>query len=480
MMLRILAAGIAASAPLLAVTAANAGEKEDAAIARLTAAYGGSKLVNLQSLRIEDESKTGFPGQGYAPGVVEFTPLRQDSQLDLSGERGSQENWSDNWNFSFLTRTVSAGEEIVTVNYATGTYQPAAQPDFFTAFGPVYRTSDTLLAYMLQKNKQTATWKGESPYLGRAHDVVAFEFPQSPPLTLYIDKETGFISKMTRETPAGALNYQFRDHRQSGGIGYASNFEFFVGPDVNVVTVSRKVTPNAVRASIFAIDRGVEKEPARLDTAEMTVDKIAEGVHLAGTGANYSLFVDAGDHVIGMGGTAGLKDRFDAYQKAAGRQKPLRYQIATHHHTDHLAGMADAFALGATFVAPKNAVGNLKTAVGPALGDDRIQTIDGSRTIGPVVAHDIVTNHAESNALVYVPSAKIAFETDHYGGLYADAPTPAGRSATHLKRAIEGLSLDVATLISEHNRKAVPWAEFAAAADAWRHDPCPGARPICR
>lgn len=469
-----------AAAALAASSTAQAGEAEDAVVAKVTAAYGGDRLVNLKSLRIEDESKTGFPGQGYTPDVVEFTPLRQDSQIDLLEERGSQENWSDNWNFSFLTRTVSVGDEIVTINYATGAYQPAAQPDFFTAFGPVYRTSDTLLAYMLQKNRATASHKGERPYLGRPHEVVSFEFPQSPPLTLHVDKETGFISKMTRDTPAGALNYQFRDHRRAGGIGYAANFEFFVGPDVNIVTVSRKVTPNAVRAAVFSIDRGIEREPSRVDTAEMTVDKIADGVHLAGTGFNYSLFVDAGDHVVGMGGTAGLKDRYEAYLKAAGHQKPLRYQIVSHHHTDHLAGMADAFALGATFVAPNNAVGNLKTAVGAALGDDRILAADGSRTVGPAIAHVISTNHAERNAIVYIPAAKIAFETDHYGGLYADAPTPAGQTAIHLKRAIERLGLDVATLISEHNRKAVPWAEFAAAADAWRRDPCPGARPICR
>lgn len=474
------AAAIAACASMMATPAALAGEKEDALIAKVTTAYGGAKLVNLKSLKIEEEQTTAFPGQGYSSKFVEFTTQKQDIQIDLVGERGSFEFWTHNWNFSALTRTVSAGDDIAIINYATGDYQPAAAPNFYTAFGVAFRISDTLLAHELHKRKATAVHQGSSNYLGRPHEILSFEMPQSPAITVHIDSETGFITRMTRETPAGALSYLYRDHALVDGVGYAKKFEFLVGPTVNIVSVNRKVTPNAVRPSVFAIENGIAQEPQRVATNEMTVDRVADGVHLAGTGNAYSMFVDAGDHVISAGGYAGFKDRNEAYKKAAGHDKPLRYHVVTHHHTDHLGGMADAFALGASFVTPANAVDNLNTAVGQTVPSDRVRIVSGAMTLGPVAVHDVWTNHAESNALVYVPAAKIAFETDHYGGVYVDAPTPAGRSAVFLKNAIGRAGLDVATLVSEHNRKVSTWAEFSAAVAAYQPDPCPRARAICR
>ncbi len=465
----------------MALTAgAFAGEAEDALVAKIVGAYGGNRLTNMRSIRIQDEYKNAFPGQGYTPGYVEFTPLKQDAQLDLAGERGSVEGWSANFNFTFNTRTVSVDDDIVAINYTPGTYQPGAGADYYAAFGAVIRVTDTLLAYELSKQTENVEYKGASTYLGRPHEMITFTMPSSPPVTLHVDAETGLISKMTRATGFGALTYQFRDHKAANGVGYASNFEFFVGPDVNILTLSREVSVNNVRANLFEIDRGISEEGARVDTSEMTVDEIADGVYLAGTGNAYTAFVDAGDHIIGVGGYAGLTDRFTAYKEAAGHDKPLRYQIVTHHHTDHLGGMADAFALGAIFIAPANAVANLNTAAGETIPEDRLQIIDGTMTLGPVEIYDIATNHAESFALAYIPEAKVAFQADHYNGIYVDEPSQAGTSSVYLKNAIDDLGIDVDILLSAHGRKASSWADFEAAVAAYDPRPCASGRTICR
>jgi glyoxylase-like metal-dependent hydrolase (beta-lactamase superfamily II) len=184
--------------------------------------------------------------------------------------------------------------------------------------------------------------------------------------------------------------------------------------------------------------------------------------------------------VIAAGGYPGLEARYDAYKEAAGHEKPLRYQIVTHHHTDHLGGMAEALALGATFVAPENAVANLNTAAGEEIPEERLQILDGELSLGPVEIHDIWSSHAESYALVYVPAANAVFQADHYGGLFVDGPSPAGVSAVTLKAAIERLGLDVDTVLSAHNRKAEPWANFEAAVADYNPAPCPSGRAICR
>ncbi len=478
---KLFAATLMAAASCLAINIdALAGEQEDALIAKIVEAYGGTQLENLRSVRIQEEYKNAFPGQGYTSGYVEFVPLKQDAQLDLANERASIEGWTANWNFNFNTRTVSVGDDIVAINYGSETFQPAAAPDYYTGFGAMIRSSDTLLAYEISKRAETAEHQGSEIYIGRPHEIISFEIPNSPPLTLYVDAESGWISKMTRETPFGALTYQFRDHMTSGGIGYGSNFEFFVGSNVNLLTMNRSLTPNRVRDSIFEIDRGIVEEPTRIDTSEMTVDELASGVHLAGTGNAYTMFTDAGDYVIGVGGYAGLSARYDAYKEAVGHDKPLRYQIVTHHHTDHLGGMADALALGAIFVTPSNALANVTTAAGEDIPEDRVQIIDGQTTLGPVEIYDIWTSHAESYALAYVPVANIAFQADHYNGNYVDSPSPAGIGTVTLKQAIDDLGLDVDVLLSAHGRKPNPWSDIQSAVADYDSEPCPRNRAICR
>ena len=470
----------AAASCVALTTSAFAGEAEDALVAKIVGAYGGDRLTNMRSIRIQDDYKNAFPGQGYTPGYVEFTPLKQDAQLDLAGQRGSVEGWSTNFNFTFNNRTVSVDDDIVAINYTAGSYQPGAGADYYAAYGAVIRVTDTLLAYELSKQTENVEYNGTSTYLGRPHEMITFTMPSSPPVTLHVDAETGLISKMTRATGFGALTYQFGDHTTANNVSYASSFEFFVGPDVNILTLSREVSVNNVRSNVFQIDRGISEEGSRVDTSEMTVDEIADGVHLAGTGNAYTAFIDAGDHIIAVGGYAGLADRFTAYKEAVGHDKPLRYQIATHHHTDHLGGMAEALALGANFISPANAVANLNTAAGEDIPEDRLQLLDGKMTLGPVEVYDISTNHAESFALVYIPGAKAAFQADHYTGNYVDGPSLAGTSSVHLKKAIDGLGIDVDILLSAHGRKASAWADFEAAVAAYDPQPCASGRAICR
>lgn len=462
-----------------------AGEAEDALIAKVTDTYGGESLSDLRSIRVEDHYKTAFPGQGYTSRMVEFTHLKQDAQLDLVNERGSVEGWSANWNFTFNTRTVSAGDDIAVINYNTGDYQPAAFADYFAAYGPVIRVTDTLLAYQLGKAGDSAEHKGTAMYLGRPHEMIEFQMPSSPPLTLYVDEASGYISKSERVTPFGSLTYTFDNHARKDGVAYARDFAFFVGPDVNLLTISRDVSVNTVSPGVFAIDTGIVAEPARVDQSEVTTDEIAPGVHLTGQGpqgaaAAYTVFVDAGDHLIAAGGYAGLKARYDAFKEATGNSKPIRYQVVTHHHTDHLGGIAEALELGAILVTPENAVANVRTAAGADIADDRIILVEDGMALGPVTIHDIATNHMESMALVHIPTAGAIFQADHYTGVYeGTTPSAAGRGTVELKKRIEESGLDVRTILSAHGRKQVGWDEFAAAAASFDGTPCKSGRPIC-
>lgn len=470
---------LALGAVLLA-SSAYAGDAEDKLIAKVVEGYGGKKLTNMKSIRIQGNIRIMNQGQGYTSDFVEMLPFKQDLQLDLVNQRGSSEGYSHNWNFTNHNRLVSVGEDIVNMNYQTNTYATGAAPDYYTAFGPTIRISDTLLAYELSQRPETATYGEALSYVGRPHETISLEIPNSPPLKLFVDSATGLISMMQRETPFGALTYHFQDHTTTNGVAYATGFEFFVGNWANNVTVSREVSVNTVRPSTFSLDRGMNEAPAQIDVSEMTVDKIADGVHHVGTGGAYTMFVDMGDTIIGVGGSAGLADRFTAYKEATGQDKPLSHQIATHHHTDHLASMPDALALGATIIAPAEAVANVQTAAGADLTDDRLVILEDTMDLGPVKIATVSTGHVEALAVVYVPSAKIVFQVDHYNSNLESGIAPANGNGATFKAAFDAFDLDIETILSGHGRKAVAWSDFAQAVADYDPAPCKSNRPICR
>jgi hypothetical protein len=471
-------------ASLLLHNAAIAGEQEDAVIGKVVIAYGGNKLLNAESIEYQHQYKTSLPGQGYSPDYVERTRINWDGKFDLANDRASWEMWANHFHFAYHMRTATVGDQIVTIDYNSALYQPESRPSYDAAFGSLIRASDTMIAYKLSEAAETATYVGQRSYLGRPHDMLSFELPMSPTLTVYVDSESGLISKMSRTTGLGLITYRYSNHGKVDGVAYARDFEVYVDDGLNLESLDIAFSVNSVLPSVFQIDSGIEQEPARKDRSEMTVDEVSEGTHLTGVGEAYTMFVDAGEYVIGVGGYPALADRFAAYQEATQSEKPLRYQIVTHHHADHLPGLTDAIELGATLISPANAVDVVTAAVGGDIPEGRLMVLEDKMTIGPVEIYEIDTNHSEGFALTFLPSHGIAFAPDHYDPIYvfADAPiTFVDLRAVSLRRAIEGLGISVNALLSSHVRRTVPWSEFVAATDAYKNSKyCAFNRPICR
>ena len=470
---------ILAFASPLAINASLAGEAEDALIAKIVEAYGGERLTNLESIRFSDQLKNVGLGQGWSADYVELTEARQEVQIDLEDNRFHGEFFSDSPTGGFHTVALAEQDDITAINYQTSTYGPAPAPDFYTAIGATVRTSDTLLAYELSARSETATHQGDAVVFGQPHEVISFDYPNSPPLTLYVDSETGFIRKMTRETQFGNLTYQFPQQVQQNGIAFAPGFDFYAGDDPVSITLKRTVEFNTVRDNNFHLDRSLTEAPETIDTSELSIKEIADGLHLVGSGPGFSIFAETDDGVIAAGGYGGLTDRFNAYREAAGHEKPLIHQIVTHHHTDHLAGMAEAFALGATFVSPESAVSNLNDAAGD-IPEERLQVVDSTSTVGPFEIFIVSTTHVAELALVYHAPSKTIFQADHYNSNWVDGFAPGSRHTASLRRAIAALDLDVSTVLSAHGPVAVPWSEFVEIADNVNTDPCPTDRAICQ
>lgn len=467
--------------PACVATSPSHSDSADSLRQKVASAYGANVLNALESMYFLDEYRETFRGQGYTPGYDDFWEIHAETVLDIANERGSYESWSDQYGRIMQFHTLTTPNGVANIDYETGFYGVVPDATFYQFFGRNLRASDTLLARELVKADSQFEQFDERIYLGRPHAHVALTLPASPPLHLYIDQRTGLIHRMHRSLPNGVeVVYVFENHQQHQGLTYAKEYRVFIDGELLLVTREREVRTNLDDAELtraFALPDGLEPEPERIEFEAMSVDAVSARLHHVGQN-DHTSFYDAGDYIIGLGGYGGLKERFEAYRATLGHEKPLRYQLATHHHTDHTEGLAEAAELGARIVLPA-AISTKVQRDHPTIDDDQLVTYDKAYELDGLQMHVISTSHAETMAVIYVPEAKTLFQEDHYVRVFKDVPGAITRNSYTLYQRVEALNLDIEALLSVHVGHIESWAEFANNAANYGHTTCYRNRPLC-
>lgn len=457
-------------------------QSAEKAIDRAVEAYGGDDLTTLRWLTISDKM-VNFPfGYGYSPDYVEARPARQESHFDLRERHGSVEGWFPEYydQVHAATRTVSTEDGIAIIDYVDRSYSIDSNTDFYAAFGAALRFSDTLLARELHRRRDDITYEGSSVYLGDRHDILGVAMPQSPPLEVYVSASSGWITKTAIVGPRRQVVHVFQDHRRAGGIGFASQVSIFSGGHLARHSAERHVRTDRIRSSIFAVDKGVSAAGPTVNFAEPHVEEVADGTYLTGQYGAYSLFYDAGDHVIAAGTASGFSDRLALYRSTAGGEKPLRYAIVTHHHADQIGGVGDALRMGAGLVVSTGSEAALTPEINEFLDGDRVVLVKDRLDLGPVTVHAVSTIHASGNALVYGHKGKTLFQAHHHTDFKEEELASADRAGVALWDAIESLDLDVSSILSANSPKVLSMEDFTKAVDEHKSVYCPMNRPICR
>jgi len=473
-----------AAASCLAILAptAIAGEREDALIEKIVAAYGGEALTTAKSLTIENENRNINIGQSADPAETNIAINKARLVIDFENGRKSLENWNKNRGGVFLNQAIFDGETGYAINHGTKTSSVNANLTYAAVGGGAMRTLDTTLVTVLLENRDNAVRGEDIRYRNRPHETMTFPMAGSPELTIFVDKESGLISKMTRENPAvGTLQYVFTNHKMDDGVTYAGQSSFLIAGQPNSLTVERSISVNSDISNDFMIPGDYEEQGPNIDTSEMMVRKLADGIFYAGQNGGFSIFVDAGDHFVAAGGYAGLTARFDAVKAEAGIDKPLRQQIVTHQHSDHIGGMAEAATLGAKFVTVAEHVGSVQGQFTEALPEDRFELVEGKASYagGRVEVYDISTAHADHYLLVYVPEIGLVFSADHFStNLEQGLPTANNNMAT-FRTAVEALDLEIDSFIGAHGTRPLTMQDLRVATNGYVEVKCPGNRPIC-
>jgi glyoxylase-like metal-dependent hydrolase (beta-lactamase superfamily II) len=449
------------SLPLQSVNKANA--VIDAALA----AHGGAeRLSALGSLVQESSYITHATGQSRRPEPP-WDQGQQQSFNAIDFERRAFVNrvTGSGGGFDFDAGTIIDGESAWQIDYRGGTAAPIAEPDFNTASGPFVRVTPALLMKQLQARRQVSHWLGTAELDGRPHDVVTLVMEVGPGLSLYFDRETHLLTRMERVLPPfGQVEYRFEDYEEIDGIAFNRTFRLLLNGEPNIDGTNPVTQVNAPLDDHTQAARDLQRIPA-VTPDDFNLQELDEGVFLVGGTGAYGLFVELQDHIVAIGGTQGVAERLAEVRKHIA-DKPLRYGVLTHHHSDHIPGAAAYAQEGATIVTFKENETLVREAAGDPdaklqFVDQRLSLSDGSRT---VEFYDIgPTPHAEHILIAYLPAEGIIFEADHVPQPPTGEMPPAVPATVAFARALDALGLQYGKLVGAHSPRVAGPADLATA-----------------
>ncbi|MGH7522637.1 MAG: MBL fold metallo-hydrolase [Gemmatimonadales bacterium] len=310
-------------------------------------------------------------------------------------------------------------------------------------------------------------------------------------LDLYFDRRSGLLvltETLTDDPILGDRRTRtaYTRWQEAGGVLLARQIDVEVNGRLQTNTILTAVSTNpATSDTMFAIPDSIAARAQRSSPTPppvvVTLVELAPNVWRAEGGSHHSLVVDQGARLLLVEAPLSalrmeavldtLRSRFPG--------KPVGLVINTHHHWDHAGGLRAVLAAGVPVItharntsfvrsiaaAPKTVRPDiLSRRLGPARPrPPAISGLEDSLVVGTgdgqVVAYRLPTAHAEGLLAVYVPSAKVLFQSDVVNA----APNPPAAGSAELVKFVKGRGLTVERVAGGHGM-VLPWADVERAA----------------
>jgi len=459
-----------------------AGEVEDKIISKVSDSYGGSLLRSATSIKISDFNKGPWPGESENPKIPEVWKINEELTIDFKNKRKSMLSWRVSRSAKDLDRFVFDGTKGRIYDVLNHKYVEESWITYDSIGLSLTRASDTMLAQALTDFKSTATYKGETHYRGLLHQKLSVQTKAPGKSTLYINKESGLISKVVRHNPRfGELTYVFSNHTKSNGIAFARDMNFFVGGQLRLVSVFRNVELNPALQGLFSEPEGYSNWGEIFETPEMSVIKVAENIYHVGKNGSFSIFVDTGDYFVSSGGKGGLKESFQALKESTGNKIPLKYVVISHHHSAQLGILDEAIELGAKIVTVKEHLATIKKAITKNISGEEFILIDKEASLGnnAVKIYDIATAHSDHYLLFYIPKEKIVFGEDHFATELKSGLPRVHKDMKIFGKKLDALGVEVDSFLNGYSIRQLSIEDFKTAIDAYKEVTCPAGYSIC-
>lgn len=143
--------------------------------------------------------------------------------------------------------------------------------------------------------------------------------------------------------------------------------------------------------------------------------------------------------------------------------KPVTQVFITHHHADHVGGLAPYIARGAELVAAAGIEEGIRRQLPDSLARRaRFAGVAGRRAFGGgatrIEAIPVPNTHVEGNVAYYLPAARVLFQGDLFYIPERGPVPPAFPVTAALARVVRGCGLDAETVVGVHGRTG-SWSE---------------------
>jgi len=467
----------------LITSGAHAESKVQVLIEKLVANYGGDNLLSNKTINIKEHYKQFNSDQNHNPDKVDVDDYRISVNIDYINQRKNIRRLLGSPKIQYMWERIFDGEQGYQLNHNEKTFQLDSNVTYANADWNYSYTLDTVLVKMLYEARNTAKYIGAQFYQGGSHQIIKFKTNIDKELTLFIDEHSGFISQMTRAhyKPNETFSYHFSNYQKRSGIIYAANSYITSASLPHTLTMAREVLFNAKNDDAFQIPRQYKKSPQEIDTKKMVVKVLAPGVYHVGKNWGFSIFVDMGDYFVASGAYRQFTQRFEAIKSFTGSNKPLKFQIVTHHHLDHLGGIKQVAALGASFITVKEHVDSIKTQAGIELSDEKFILVDEKINLfdGRLQIIDVATSHSDHNLISYFTNSKIVFTADHFYSRQKSGSIQGDPDLVLIRNKLAKHQFDVSEFAAAHSHRILTIAELNQAIKDSKTLSCPEGWDIC-
>lgn len=461
--------GLIALAPVQAenFTVSNT-DKAKAIIDAAVEAHGGDALMGeLRTLAIETSSENYSVDQSRGTEAPWDKSKSEDfDAIDLENSVYVTTSKGAGGGFENHNGTIINGDKSYQLNYRAGTVAEIAEPDFDNTSGPFVRVTPALLVRTLKGREANAHFLGETKIDGTDYNVIGFSMTVGPAISLYFEKGSNLLRRSERVfTGFGLVEYRFDNYEVRNRVPHNRKFTLLLNGDINLERDIKSLKVNVDISEHLEVPQTLVSTPA-IQPDPLTRQELTEGVWLIGGSGTYGLFVDMGDYVFAVGGTGGIEDRLASLREVVA-DKPVRYGMMTHHHSDHVVAVPAYEAEGATIIAAAahERIVRRSAANGETLKvttvDDRMVLQGGGRKVeiidlGP-------TAHTEHLLVAWLPEEGILFEADHFAMPRVGPVPPAVTSTKTFAKALKKSGLDVKYIVSAHSPKPGTMADLEKA-----------------
>ena len=482
----------------------------------LNALGGAESLQNLDNVTIESAGSRFALDQQFLPGDVDENPVNFTMTSYFDGETDSLR--------LDLTRSRPAGAQQASLIIAGQLGVITGQDAQFVTAEPTPMTSDRWAAVRKEQallnphiafrdalTTGSVTESGDFPLDGANHHVLTIEDSVAP-IKLYVSEATGNITRLsTMETDHlrrdAVIEVTFDNWAPAqGGLAFPDEVTMTLdGVTVHEESRSLVAVNTHLPPSLFDFPAGVSPGhdetlanwgrgghhfiqmmaslgfPRSGQETNIETEELAPGVHHIRGNFHHSMVMEQENGIIVA--EAPLHElRSEAvigWIESSFPDKPITHVIATHHHSDHSAGLRPYVARGAIAVVHEVAeeffaeiLQRPSTLRPDALAENPVDAnlvtvpAGGSYTIPDasrsVSVYPLANDHAADMVLIHVQGAGIVFVSDIYNPNPNIPPGPGGQLVL---AAIEAAGIEVSAIAGGHGG-TIDYEAFRSAADA--------------